>query len=137
MTSRVVSPWQRKMTSAGCALIALFGLIAPAAAQSGQPAAGSDEPAPEPPPPPPPPPPQLLTVGPSADAVKDKVSYEAPKEDVLSMNLSAGGAFAFGNTRAYQLATGGDFRWVGRPHSVSANLLYLVGGAKPPEAKRS
>jgi|GEM_PF-6337108 len=135
MTLRVVSPWQRTMTRAGCALIALFGLIAPAAAQSGQPAAGSAEPAPEPPPPPPPPPPQLLTVGPSADAVKDKVSYEAPKEDVLSMNLSAGGAFAFGNTRAYQLAAGGDFRWVGRPHSVSANVLYLVGGAKPPQGE--
>ena len=132
MTLRVVSPWQRKMACAGCALIALFGSIAPAAAQSA-PAASSDEPAP--PPPPPPPPPQLLTVGPAADAVKDKVSYEAPKEDVLSMNLSAGGAFAFGNTRAYQLAAGGDFRWVGRPHSVSANLLYLVGGAKPPEGQ--
>jgi putative salt-induced outer membrane protein YdiY len=117
-------------------LIGLLGLVAPAAAQSGQPATGSDEPAAETPPPlpppPPPPPPQLLTVGPAADAVREKVSYGAPKEDALSLNLSAGGAFAFGNTRAYQIAAGGDFRWVGRPHSLSANLLWLQGGARQP-----
>jgi hypothetical protein len=130
MTSRVVSLRPRTVLGAGCALIVLFCSVAPVAAQ---PAAGGDEPVEAPPPPPPPPPPQLLTVGPAADSVKEKLSYETPKEDVLSMNLSAGGAFAFGNTRAYQLAAGGDFRWVGRPHSVSANVLYLVGGAKPPQ----
>lgn len=129
MTSRVVSPWQRKVAGVGCALIALLSSITPAAAQSGDPAAEAEAT----PPPPPPPPPDLLGVGPPADEVKETVNYGQPKDDVLSMNLSAGGAFAFGNTRAYQLAAGGDFRWVGKPHSVSANVLYLVGGAKPPE----
>ena len=114
------------LAGAGCILIGLLSLVAPVAAQSGS------EPAAPAPAPPPPPPPQLLTVGPTADSVKEKVSYAAPKEDALSLNLSAGGAFAFGNTQAYQFAAGGDFRWVGRPHSVSANLLWLRGGAKPP-----
>lgn len=125
----LVCPKQRRLARAGCVLIGLLHLVAPAAAQSGSDEATAE---PAPPPPPPPPPPQLLTVGPAADAVKEKVSYEAPKEDVLSLNLSAGGAFAFGNTQAYQFAAGGDLRWVGRPHSVSANLLWLRGGAKPP-----
>ncbi|HET8932946.1 MAG TPA: DUF481 domain-containing protein [Polyangiales bacterium] len=119
-------PWQRRLAGAGCILIGLLSSAAPTAAQSGS------EPPAAAPAPPPPPPPQLLTVGPPADSVKEKVSYAAPKEDALSLNLSAGGAFAFGNTQAYQFAAGGDFRWVGRPHSVSANLLWLRGGARPP-----
>src|ERR1700712_2791583 len=82
----------------------------------------------------PPPPPQLLTAGPTADSVKEKTSFDAPKDDAVSLNLSAGGAFAFGNTRAYQISAGGDFRWVGKPHSISANVLWLMGGAKPPGA---
>jgi putative salt-induced outer membrane protein YdiY len=133
MTPLVVYPSPRKLAGASCVLIGLLSLVAPVAAQSGaaDPAAEEEK---APPPPPPPPPPQLLTTGPTADAVKEKVSYEAPKEDALSLNLSAGGAYAFGNTRAYQISAGGDFRWVGRPHSLSANILWLMGGAKPPGA---
>lgn len=104
---------------------AAFGLLVPAAplaAQGGDTSAAAPQPAPAPP--------NLLDVGPNADTVKDKVSYEAPKEDVLSLSLSAGGAWAFGNTNAYQISAGGDFRWVGMPHSVSANVLWLLGGAK-------
>jgi hypothetical protein len=142
MTLRTLSSLQRVLPGTG-ALLGLLALTMPAAAQSGDtsaaaPAAASDAPAPEkkpePPPPPPPPAPALLTAAPAADTVKDKVSYEAPKEDALSLNLSAGAAAAFGNTKAYQLSAGGDFRWVSRPHSLSANALWLMGGTKPREA---
>lgn len=129
------SPFQHRLAGARCCVvIGLLSLTLPVAAQSGDPVAdpASQDLDTPPPPPPPPPPPQLLTVGPTADSVKEKTSFDAPKEDALSLNLSAGGAFAFGNTRAYQISAGGDFRWVGKPHSVSANALWLMGGARPP-----
>ena len=121
--------------SSGCVVIGLLSLAVPARvdAQSGDPAAATDDAAAKPAPPPPPPP-QLLTAVPTADSVKEKANFAAPKDDALSLNLSAGGAFAFGNTRAYQIAAGGDFRWVGKPHSVSASVLWLMGGARPPGA---
>jgi putative salt-induced outer membrane protein YdiY len=132
MTPPVVSPVQRKLAGAGSVLIGLLGLtlthVNAVAAQSDPP----EEQEPAPPPPPPPPPPQLLSTAPSADTVKDKVSYGAPKEDALALNLSAGGAFAFGNTKVFQIAAGGDFRWIARPHSISANALFLWGQARPP-----
>jgi putative salt-induced outer membrane protein YdiY len=127
------SPFQRRLIGAGCSVvIGLLGLALPVAAQSGDPAAASEDL--DTPPPPPPPAPQLLSVGPTADSVQEKTSFEAPNEDGVSLNLSAGGAFAFGNTRAYQVSAGGDFRWVGKPHSVSANALWLMGGARLPGA---
>lgn len=127
MTPRVPTSLQRMLP-----LLGLLAFSATARAQSGAAAPSDTQPAEAKPAPPPPPPPQLLDTGPTADSVKDKVSYESPEEDVLSLNLSAGGAFAFGNTQAYQVSAGGDFRWVGRPHSVSANALFLMGGAKLP-----
>lgn len=53
----------------------------------------------------------------------------APTADMTSLNLSAGGSLNTGNTSAYTLLAGGDFRLVRMPHSLSANVAFAYGRA--------
>lgn len=64
--------------------------------------------------------------------MSEKLTYAAPKEDVTSLNTSAGGGLNTGNTKSYQLQVGGDFRLVRRPHAISANAAFAYGGADLP-----
>ncbi|MET0391013.1 MAG: DUF481 domain-containing protein, partial [Polyangiales bacterium] len=108
------------------------------AAESGENAepAPAPEPAPPPPPPPAPPPltfgaPTLAAPPPAGERLSEKLST-APASDVTSLNLSAGGSVSSGNTRAFTLLAGGDFRLVRMPHSLSANAAFAYGEAADP-----
>jgi putative salt-induced outer membrane protein YdiY len=91
------------------------------------PAAPVAAPAPAPAPPPPPPPP--------VTQFAEKAAIERPKNDGTSLNASAGGSANSGNTRAYLLNAGLDFRWVRNPHGLGANVAFAYGRAKPPDAE--
>jgi len=54
----------------------------------------------------------------------------APDADVLSLNLSAGGSAIGGNTTSYGLQVGGDFKFVNKPHMLTANAFYTYGHAR-------
>lgn len=55
---------------------------------------------------------------------------EIPEADEMVLNLSAGGALNTGNTQAFQVSTGGDFRIVRGMHAVGANATFIYGRAK-------
>jgi hypothetical protein len=94
---------------------------APTAASAPPPAPAPATPAPTPAPPAP-----VTPLG-------EKPLYERPKNDITSLNASAGASFNTGSTRAYQLTAGGDFRLVRNPHGVGANVAFAYGRADVPQ----
>jgi putative salt-induced outer membrane protein YdiY len=74
----------------------------------------------------------VLPTAATAGQYTDKPADEAPKNDTTSLNFSAGGSANSGNTKAYQLNAGGDFRLVRNPHGVAAAFLFGYGRAAIP-----
>jgi hypothetical protein len=97
----------------------------PAPATASAPAVDS-APVPAPPPAAPAPAPMSL---PPVTPLAEKPLYERPKNDITSLNASAGASFNTGSTRAYQLTAGGDFRLVRNPHGVGASVAFAYGRA--------
>jgi hypothetical protein len=64
--------------------------------------------------------------------LEEKPLYERPKNDMTSLNASAGASLNTGNTRTYLLNAGGDFRLVRNPHGVGASVAFAYGRADVP-----
>lgn len=56
-----------------------------------------------------------------------------PAANETQLNLSAGGTASSGNTRAWQVNAGGDFRLVRDVHAVGAMVNYIYGQADVPD----
>lgn len=74
----------------------------------------------------------------TAQPVEAQYHTEAPPEqlpeaDETMLNLSAGGTMSTGNTRSWQINTGGDFRLVRGVHAVSAMYNFIYGRADLPD----
>ena len=60
----------------------------------------------------------------------EKVNDERPEADEMALGVSAGGVFSSGNTRAWQLNAGADFKMIKGRHGLSANLAFNYGRAR-------
>lgn len=142
------TPHRRSSTGSARRLAVLCGLTwmihnvgsataqdaAPATPDPAAPAPASEPtdaaPAPAAPPPAPTPIPPAAPAPPApATPMAEKPLYEQPKNDATSLNASAGASINTGNTRAYQLTAGGDFRFVRNPHGVGASVAFAYGRA--------
>jgi putative salt-induced outer membrane protein YdiY len=76
--------------------------------------------------------PDMSAPPPAADSMSEKLTAPGsePSNDVTSLNLSAGGAMATGNTGSYLILAGGDFRLVREPHSLTMNAAFAYGEAR-------
>jgi putative salt-induced outer membrane protein YdiY len=67
----------------------------------------------------------------AAESMSEKLSAPgAAPQDITSLNLSAGGAMATGNTGSYLILAGGDFRLVRQPHALTINAAFAYGEAR-------